>query len=72
MAVMDDAPNGCLKCGAPMEAGRPCLQCLLRLGLGDDAMVTETTWPRERFPAQGAAPRVTDRIDSYHLLRILG
>jgi len=35
-------------------------------------MVTETTWPRERFPARGAAPRVTDRIDSYHLLRILG
>jgi len=70
--VIDDAPNRCLKCGAPIEAGRPCLQCLLRLGLADDAMVTATTWPRERFPARGAAPRVTDRIDSYHLLRILG
>src|SRR5258708_25414720 len=72
MAVIEDAPNRCLKCGASMESGRPCLQCLLRLGLADNATVTEITPPGARFPERGSAPRVTDRIDSYHLLRILG
>src|SRR6185437_6270167 len=71
-AVIEDAPKRCLKCGAPMEAGRPFLPCLLRLGLADNATVTEITPPGARFPERGAAPRVTDRIDSYHLLRILG
>ena len=35
-------------------------------------MVTEPTSPSARFPERGAPPRVTDRIDGYHLLRILG
>jgi len=45
---------------------------LLRLGLPDDVTLTEIPPPGARFPERGAAPRVTDRIDSYHLLRVLG
>ena len=67
-----DAPKRCLKCGAPIGAGRGCLRCLLRLGLTDDATVTEPTSPGARYPERGALLRVTDRIDGYHLLSILG
>jgi len=45
--------------------------CLLRLGLDDDASVTETTSPHERPRDRGKPPRVGDWIDQYHLLSVL-
>jgi hypothetical protein len=60
----------CPNCGEPIEAGRDCQHCLLRLGLADSPTATQAMPPMAGLLG-GAYPSVNDRIGGYHLLSIL-
>src|SRR5215469_13511108 len=62
----------CPRCGAQVEEGRQCPQCLLGLGLAATRTTIQDTKPLARFGGPGVSAHPGERIDGYRLLKVLG
>ena len=62
----------CPRCGAHVEEGQQCPQCLLGLGLAATKTTIQDTKPLARFGGPGVSAHPGERIDGYRLLKVLG
>jgi serine/threonine protein kinase/WD40 repeat protein len=60
------------QCGARMEEGRPCPQCLVELGLAATKTTIQDTEPPPRLSWLSDSSHPSERVDSYRLLKVLG